>query len=217
MRIVFAMLPVALLFSCSEGKFAGRNDTGKAVKNTSSGGAASKDATVAEDKQQASQNTPDAPTQAATTPVQAAADVPAPAPAAPSPNTCYVDEEAAFYLDLSGNAPKRHQYMPQQLELVFNSDAFDFDITVTQVVVDDGWPMVDVEGQRVIQQYEGERFIARVIDVNVHLNNLHGGTNKAQGNFYDKNGVQAKLSIKLRGTWKTYQGCHKDFNRRYAL
>lgn len=54
------------------------------------------------------------------------------------PRTCYVDEEANIYIDNSGGAPREHHYNNLALDLEFNSDAFDFQIALIQVVVDDG-------------------------------------------------------------------------------
>ncbi len=234
MKIIVALLPIALFLGCSnDSGFAGGNNKIKGTvakqKVADPDSQTNDDSTPVEDTTQAPQTnagTPVAGTPVAGTPVAAAPVAAAPAAAAPAaaapaaaapvPNTCYVDDEAAIHIDLTGQAPKHRHYNNLALDLVFNSDAFDFDVALIQVVVDDGKPVVQIGGQKVFENFGSGQ--AQTHSMNVPLNGLlHGGTNLVQGSFYDEHGSQAKLSIKLRGTWKTYQGCSKDFNHRYKL
>jgi hypothetical protein len=139
------------------------------------------------------------------------------ASATTEPQTCYVDDEAAIHIDLTGNAPKHYHYNNLALDLEFNKDAFEFKVALIQVVVDDGKPIVQIGGQKVFEN--GGSGQAQSYDMDVSLNNLlKGGKNLVQGSFYDEYGQQAKLSIKLRGTWKTNEkSCFKDFSHRYKL
>ena len=133
------------------------------------------------------------------------------------PQTCYVDEEANIYIDNSGGAPKEHHYNNLALDLEFNSDAFDFQIALIRVVVDDGQSHIQIGGQQVHEN--GGSGHASIYEKNVPLNGLlRGSKTLVQANFYDKDGTYAKLQMKLRGTWKTNEkNCFKDFNHRYFL
>lgn len=131
--------------------------------------------------------------------------------------TCQLDDEATVYLDLSRNAPKYHHYNNLALDLEFNADAFDFKMALIGVVVDDGKPIIQIGGQKVFEDFGSGH--AQIHQMNKPLNGLlKGGKNLVQGSFYDEEGEDAKLSLKLRGSWSTYQkDCFKDFNHRYTL
>ena len=131
--------------------------------------------------------------------------------------TCQVDEYATVYLDLSRNAPKYHHYNNLALDLEFNADAFDFKMALIGVVVDDGKPIIQIGGQKVFEHFGSGH--AQIHQMNKPLDGLlKGGKNLVQGSFYDEEGEDAKLSLKLRGSWSTYQkDCFKDFNHRYTL
>jgi hypothetical protein len=103
------------------------------------------------------------------------------------------------------------------LDLEFNADAFDFQIALIQVIVDDGLSHIQIGGQQVHEN--GGSGDARIYEKNVPLNGLlRGSKTLVQANFYDKYGTYAKLQMKLRGTWKTNEkNCFKDFNHRYFL
>lgn len=130
--------------------------------------------------------------------------------------TCQVDEDATVYLDLSRNAPKSHQYDNLALDLEFNADAYDFKMALVGVTVDDSKPTIFIGGQKVFEDFTYAHAKDHVM--NNSLNGiLKGGKNLLKASFYDYYGEDAKLSIKLRGSWNTYQkDCFKDFSHRYT-
>jgi hypothetical protein len=226
MSKVFVLL-VFVLFSCSKNKLSSNNPTQKPAgkkdeaTSTSGSGSGTKDVSDTNDadanRSASGQSDPSMNDGIPSSTDQGGAQKTTSDSSTKVVKTCQIDDEATIYLDLSRNAPKYHHYNNLAMDLEFNSDAFDFKMALIGVVVDDGKPIIQIGGQKVFEAFGSGR--AQIHQMNKSLNGLlKGGKNLVQGSFYDEEGEDAKLSLKLRGSWSTYQkDCFKDFNHRYTL